>query len=510
MEDDWATSSSAGLDLHLDLRVDVAGSGGKRAGLTRALREAIRDGRLAPGTRLPSSRSLAADLGMARNTVADAYAELTAEGWLLAHQGSGTRVAPRHDGGSEPDGAIPSTPSIPSSLSIPSPASAPGARTTPRARSRWAWDAPQPRYSLVSGHPDPAGFPRAAWLRAARRAVTEAPSEAFNPGDPQGRHELRVALAAYLARARGVRTDPGRIVIAAGFSHALGMLAELVPGPVAVESYGLAPHRRILTAAGLATVTLPVDEHGARVGELPRSGARTALLTPAHQFPTGGWLPAARRTAVVDWARTTHGLLLEDDYDGEFRYDRQPLGAVQGLDPEHVVFLGSVSKSLTPAVRLGWLVLPERLVGPVLDLKGERELRCGVLDQLTLAEFVRSGGYDQHLRRTRQRYRRRRDLLRAALGELAGHVPGLRVTGIAAGLHLLVELPDGAEEPVVAAAARRGLALQGLRGLRHADGAGPWREGLVVGFGTPPEHSFAGAVAALGDAVRDVFPPPAG
>jgi GntR family transcriptional regulator/MocR family aminotransferase len=466
MADELAAPAASGLDLHLDL----AGSAGKRAAVMGALREAIRGGRLAPGTRLPSTRSLATDLGVARNTVAEAYAELTAEGWLVARQGSGTRVAP---------GAAP----------LAGPAVLPAA--PPRKR-------PRHRYDLKPGQPDAAAFPRAAWLRSARRALAAAPSEAFGPGDPQGRRELREALAGYLARARGVRTEPGRIVITAGFSHALSILAQVVPGPVAVEAYGLPPHRRLLTAAGLHTVALPVDEHGARLGTL--ATARTALLTPAHQFPTGGWLRPERRAAVIDWARTTGGLVLEDDYDGEFRHDRQPVGALQVLDPERVVFLGTVSKSLTPALRLGWMALPGHLVGPVLKLKGERELRVSVLDQLTLADFVASGAYDQHVRRMRQRYRRRRDRLRAALAE---RVPEVGVPGIAAGLHAVLELPEGTEAAVLGASARRGIAVTGLSSYRHPDAPVPGRDGLVVGFGTPPDHAFGLALRALCEVLRE-------
>ncbi|MEE1788407.1 PLP-dependent aminotransferase family protein [Streptomyces sp. SP17BM10] len=477
-----------GSDLHLDLPA----AGGRRAALMTALREAIRSGRLAPGTRLPPYRTLAADLGLARNTAAEAYAELVAEGWLTARQGSGTTVAER-------------------------------AEPLPTVRARRPSVRPGPVHDLRQGQPDAASFPRSGWLAAGRRALTAAPNEAFGPGDPQGRRELRTVLADYLARARGVRTDPDRIVICSGFAHALRLLFDgagaVLPagdnGPLAVEGYGLPFHRGLLARAGVTTVPLPLDEDGARTAELTgirgQSGnrgfqdVRTVLLTPAHQFPTGGPLHPVRRAAVVDWARGRGGLVLEDDYDGEFRYDRQPVGAVQGLDPERVVYCGTASKSLSPALRLGWMVLPDHLVDRVLAAKGEREGWASALDQLTLAEFIDSGGYDRHVRGMRRRYRDRRDRLVAAL---AGSVPHVAVSGIAAGLHAVLRLAPGTERSVLKAAAYRGLAVEGLADYRHPGLAArdtPAADGLVVGYATPPDHAYQAAL----DALCDILPPPA-
>ncbi|KAA6214417.1 PLP-dependent aminotransferase family protein [Streptomyces albofaciens JCM 4342] len=476
----WVNSAAVlGTDLHLEL----VGPGSRRAALIRALREAVRTGRLAPGTKLPPYRSLAADLGIARNTVADAYAELVAEGWLSARQGSGTRVAQR---------AEPLRPS-------PSPAPRPVAA--------------RPVHNLLQGQPDAASFPRSAWLTSARRALTAAPNDAFGPGDPRGRPELRRALTEYLARARGVRTEPERIVICSGFAHALRLLfaspavggQPVLGGPLAVEEYGLEFHRSLLAAAAVRTVPLPVDEHGVDIAELPSSPAlRAALLTPAHQFPTGVPLHHDRRAAAVNWARGTGSLILEDDYDGEFRYDRQPVGSLQGLDPDHVVHIGSVSKSLSPALRLGWMVLPEHLVEPVLAAKGEREAWAGVTDQLTLADFIERGAYDRHVRSMRLRYRRRRDRL---VDAVAASAPHITVSGIAAGLHAVLELPaqDGeqGEEAALRAARWQGLALDGLTTYRHPDATGPARHGLVVGYATPPEHAFGAALEALCRALPD-------
>jgi GntR family transcriptional regulator/MocR family aminotransferase len=479
----WVNSAERiGADLHLEL----AGTGSRRAALARALRAAIQEGRLAAGVRLPPYRSLAADLGIARNTAADAYAELVAEGWLTARQGSGTRVAER----AAPARAarVPKTP--PTTFAAPA-------------------------HNLTQGQPDASSFPRNAWSTSTRRALTTAPHDAFGPGDPQGRIELRTALADYLARVRGARTGPERIVICAGFSDALRLLfrggggggggggSGVLRGTLAVEAYGLAFHRDLLTADGVRTVPLGLDERGTRTEELDgQRGVRSVLLTPAHQFPVGGPLDPARRNAAVDWARARGGVVIEDDYDGEFRYDREPVGALQALDPERVLYVGSASKSVSPALRLGWMVLPERLVGPVLAAKGRRERWTSVVDQLVFADLITSGAYDRHIRKMRQRYRDRRDRLVAALAE---HAPHIEVTGIAAGLHAVLRLPPGTETATVAAAGWVGLALDGLAGFRHpgagtgtGSGAGaPQFDGLVVGYATPPDHGYAAALDAL-------------
>ncbi|MFB7466328.1 PLP-dependent aminotransferase family protein [Streptomyces sp. NPDC056224] len=464
MTESWATF---GADLHLDL----AAGHGLRAGLVEALREAARSGRLAAGTRLPSSRSLAVDLGIARNTVAEAYAELVAEGWLTARQGSGTRVAERAR-----------------------PRRVPAAAAPVRRPARRG-----PSYSLRPGSPDVGAFPRAAWLSAARRALTAAPNEAFGYGsDGRGRPELREALTGYLARARGVYAHPDRIVLCAGFAHGITLLARVLRArrvrEVAVEGYGLDIHRNLLTRAGLRTRPLGVDGEGARTGELG-AGPGAVLLTPAHQFPTGAALTPARRAAAVDWARTTGGLILEDDYDGEFRYDRQPVGALQGLDPDRVVYLGTASKSMAPGLRMGWLVVPPGLVDEVLAVKGISDWTSSALDQLTLAEFITSGAYDRHVRGMRLRYRRRRDELVAAVAGRVG------VCGIAAGLHAVLDLPAGTERAVLQSAAWQDLALDGLSGFRHPQAVLPPRDALVVGYGTPSDSAWAPALAALSAAL---------
>ncbi|WP_211293769.1 PLP-dependent aminotransferase family protein [Lentzea kentuckyensis] len=426
--------SWANLDFHLDL----SGPGGLRQRLTASLREAVRSARLPPGTRLPASRSLAADLGIARNTVAEAYAELVAEGWLTARQGSGTVVAQR--------------------VSPPSPVS----------RRVVGSDV---RFDLTVSTPDITEFPRTEWIRSTRRALMAAPSEAFGPGDPQGRIELRTALAEYLARARGVRTDPERIVVCSGFAGAIQMFNRLLKPPVVVEEYGLGFHRSLWKS----TVPLAVDDHGANTEQLP-DDLRTCVLTPAHQFPLGGPLHPRRRASAVEWARRVGGLVLEDDYDGEFRYDRQPVGAVQGLDPEHVVYLGTSSKALSPALRIAWMVLPDRFVDPILALKTDREQYISMLDQLTLADFLSSGAYDSHVRRMRLKYQRRRDRLVEAVSPYAS------VSGIAAGMHAVLDTPY--ETEIVQTARERGIEVSPLSGFRH-ELSNDDRTGIVVSFGAP-------------------------
>ena len=435
----------------VDLHLEVDGTR-VRGALERTLRDALRGGRLPPGTRLPSSRSLARDLGLARNTVAAAYAQLVAEGWLEGRQGAGTRVA-LHP------------------VLAPPAASAP---PPPRP----------PQFDLRPGLPDLTAFPREPWLAAARRALREAPFDALGYGDPRGRVELRRALAEYLARARGVAASPERIVVCTGLVQGLSLVEAALEAAWAAEEYGHAAHRR-----GLAATSLRVDGDGAVVSELGDAGA--VLLTPAHQFPLGRTLSPARRREVVAWARSTDGIVVEDDYDGEFRYDRRPVGALQALAPEHVVYAGTASKSLAPGVRLGWLVVPGALLERVVAVRAHGDWPSA-LDQLTLAELIASGGYDKHVRRMRFAYRRRRDRLLAAVE---------RVSGIDAGLHAVVEL-DEDEEVVVERARRHDLIVEGLDSYRF----GPDRRepALVVGYGTPPEHAWEGALERLRETVEGV------
>ncbi len=295
-----------------------------------------------------------------------------------------------------------------------------------------------------------------------------------------------------------MRVTPDRVVVCAGFGQGLWALAAALrrggARRVGVEAYGLDLHRAILADAGLATVGLPVDASGAEPTDLAELDA--VLLTPAHQFPLGSALDARRRAAFVRWARGG-GVVIEDDYDGEFRYDRRPLGAMQALAPDEVVYGGTASKALAPAVGLAWLVPPTRLVAPVVAELAGVGARAAVLDQLTLAAFLTSGRYDRHVRRSRLAYRQRRDRLTAAVDKI-----GLRVSGLPAGLHAVVDLPVGrTEDEAVAAARRRGLAVQGLAMFaRSAEADRP--PALVVGYATPPAHGFTTALARLTATLR--------
>ncbi|MGV0743166.1 MocR-like pyridoxine biosynthesis transcription factor PdxR [Mycolicibacterium sp. XJ870] len=462
-------ANSGSRDLHLELRTVIEpGSRTAREQLITALREGIRSGRLSTDTALPPSRVLAADLGLARNTVAEAYAELVAEGWLASRQGAGTwvarNVAPQQ---------------------IPRPRRIPGV----------------PKHNLMPGSPDVSEFPRAAWLASARRALTNAPVTALRMGDPRGHLELREALAEYLGRVRGVRTTPESIVICAGVRDGVELLGKVFGGdrPIAVEAYGLFIFRDALAGLAVGTVPIGLDDDGASVSDLDGLDTPAVLLTPAHQNPNGMALHPARRAAVVEWALRTDGYVLDDDYDGEFRYDRQPIGALQPLDPERVVYLGSASKSMAQTLRVGWMVLPEALIDPVIAAAGGQQYHVDAITALTLADFIKTGGYDRHIRRMRNRYRRRRDYLVAAL---AGFDVGIR--GLAAGVNMLLTLPDGAEPEVLRRAGEAGIALMGLSIMRHplAGPEVPDPDGVIVGFGGPAEHAFTPAVEALLNVLR--------
>ncbi|MEU3338369.1 MocR-like pyridoxine biosynthesis transcription factor PdxR [Streptomyces sp. NPDC002144] len=444
--------AGVGVDLHLE---PDAGDG-RRVGLERALRDAVRDGRLAPGTRLPATRRLASELGISRGTAKAAYDQLVAEGYLTARQGSGTQVAQLPSADQE----------------------APDAATHART----------PRFDLRPGSPDVGAFPAAAWLRALRRAIATAPLLAYDYGDPRGRTELRQALSGYLGRARGVIAPPERIVITSGYVQGLALLTRVLEGgEIAMEDPGLPFHREVVRHNGGTVVPVPVDERGVCADALV--DAKAVVVTPAHQYPTGVTLRPERRRALTDWARARGGLIVEDDYDGEFRYDRQPVGALQGMAPGQVVYLGTASKTLGPALRLGWMVLPPHLIDAVADAKLHSDHHTESIGQLALAELIDSHAYDRHVRACRLRYRRRRDQLLDRLG-------GRRnVRGIAAGLHALVEVADEAE--VVKRAEAEGLALGRLGDHWHTPGEDR-PQGVIVGYGTPRERVYPEALEVLG------------
>lgn len=451
---------------------------GRGRALQSALRAAVREGRLAPGVRLPSSRALAADLGVSRGVVTEAYEQLTAEGYLRSGHGSGTWVS-----GAARDAARP-----------------PVRDKAPRREAGWA--------DFTPGLPDLSLFPRASWAAAQRAAVSGTAHAALGYPDPRGVPRLRTELAGLLARRRGVAADPERLVVCAGVSQALALVcAELrARGErvIAVENPGSPGHGTLFETAGVGTVGIPVDSEGIDVGALRRSGARTVVVTPAHQFPVGCAYSPGRRAELLDWAREVDGLVLEDDYDGDFRYDRAPVGALQGLDPERVLYCGSVSKSLAPGLRLGWFLAPARYAGALADRKRTTDLGAPVLEQETFAYFLERGAYDRQLRRCRQVYRQRRDVLVAALDR---RLPQARVTGIAAGLHALVQLPPGCGDAAatVDRAARLGVTVVPLSAygtIGTAAGRARGDEGgvLVIGYAHVSESRIEEGIRRLAQA----------
>ncbi|GLY65899.1 PLP-dependent aminotransferase family protein [Amycolatopsis taiwanensis] len=460
MAESWSS-----FDLHLDWR-----PGDGRRALADALRRAIRDGRLPPGSTVPSTRVLAKDLGMARGTVTRIYADLTAEGYLYTSQGAPTKVTTR--GG---------------------PALAPPKEGIGPRAAPWV---PDVRWDFYPGRPDLSSFPRTAWLSASRRVLHEAPASVFDYSDAYGPIVLRRALAHYLARSRGVVADPERIVVCGGFKHALTTLGRVLAdrGEIAFEDPSLPEFRAAATHGGARVTGVPVDEHGIRVSELD---SPVVVVTPAHQYPLGVTLAPQRRTALARWASETGGLVIEDDYDGEFRFDREPVGALQALAPERIIYAGTVSKTLSPALGIGWLVLPRALVEPVRAALSESGWRTPMLDHLVLADLLTSGVYERHVRQRRAAYRKRRDRLLAALP--AGFTPG----GISAGLHVVLGFTGVGEAEAIATLLRHSVAVDGLG--RHWLGEHR-RPGLVVGYATPAEHAFGPALDALVTALREISP----
>jgi GntR family transcriptional regulator/MocR family aminotransferase len=504
-------------DLHLPLD---RSAGRLAAQIAAGFRAAVRSGRLTAGTRLPSSRDLARDLDVSRGVVVTAYEQLTAEGFLIARRGDGTRVAPlaRPDtSAAPPDGAPPrhgATPRPDTSARHGETPRYAGTRQyggTPQqdappghgAAARPGDPPPAPSYDLTPGRPDLSAFPRERWIAAARAALRTLPNDALGYPDPGGVPALRAELAGYLGRVRAAHADPDRVVIMNGVAQGLSALLALLRAgghrTLAVEDPTSARQLPMMESAGLRLARVPVDGEGLDVAALARSGARAVLVTPAHQYPTGVVLSPARRAALIAWARDVDGLILEDDYDAEFRYDRDPVGCLQGVDPERVVLLGSVSKSLAPALRLGWAVAPPSLVGRLREHRAVTDLGAPVLEQHALTEFLRSGGYDRHLRTMRRRYRARRDVLAAALAE---HLPGARVRGVSAGIHLYVELPDGSDEDaIVARAARAGVAVAGARPLWWPERAAAAPPALVLGYAGMGETRLVKAAELLGQAI---------
>ncbi|MFF1572298.1 PLP-dependent aminotransferase family protein [Leifsonia sp. NPDC058292] len=453
-----------------------------RAQLQTQLRSAIQTGRLGPGERLPSSRDFASSLGVSRGTVQDCYEQLRSEGYLVAQTGAATRVAelPRESFTAAPAGEAPAGDADPS----------------PAAARLWVAD-------FASGVPDLGAVPRDDWMWALREATRSAPNAAFDYGDPRGDPALRTVVSAYLRRVRGMSAGPDQVVVCAGFAQGLVLtlraLSRRRMSLVAVEDPGsIGTVTRAAEAADGSAVPVPVDDEGIDVAALDASGARVVVLTPAHQWPTGVVLAADRRLQLLDWAERRDAIIVEDDYDAEFRYDREPVGSLQGLAPDRVVTLGTVSKSIAPALRLGWAVAPRHLAGDLKAAKETADRGAPSLDQIALARLMESGRYDRHLRRMRALYGARRDALATALRARAPHI---RLTGLAAGFHAVAHLPDGADEQrIVGAARERGVGLYGMSSYRSTRSDQPPQ--LVFGFGNTPVEAIHAGIDAVADLLR--------
>jgi GntR family transcriptional regulator / MocR family aminotransferase len=438
-----------------------------RVALRRTLRHAIRAGALREGVRLPASRVLAQQLGVSRGVVSDAYGQLEAEGFLITRERSAPTVA--------------------------------AVSPLPQARSHVKTSRPTPRYDLTPTTPDVTMFPLRRWRAAYHSAARRASWATFDYGEPRGERALREVLADVLGRTRGVIADPAQIVVVQGTAQGTDLLLRSLKARgatrIAVEDPSHTTQHERVRAYALELVAQPVDAEGVVVDGLDADGL---ILAPAHQFPTGCVLSGARRRALLRWVERSDALLIEDDYDAEFRYDREPIRALQGLAAERVIQLGTVSKTLAPALRLGWVIAPDALVDDLVRAKRLADDFSPALDQLALADLLASGEYDRHLRRARSVYRKRRDAL---VSSLATHLPELAVEGIAAGVHLLLRLPRGSDDTAIAMdAANARIVVHPLS--RHYVNASEER-GLVIGYGRLHQSAVDAATKALARIVRD-------
>ena len=476
------TVGFSGVVPELALAVDRSADVPLGHQIQEALRRAIRSGRLRSGDRLPSTRQLADQLGVSRGLVVSTYEQLLAEGYVVAAVGSGTRVA---------------GPSTGSSGSLPSEA----------VEMDPVHPVPAPTTDFGYGVPDLRAFPTRDWLWALGDAVKAMPTADLGDGTAEGDAHLRAVLAGYHRRVRAGCADATNTIVVGGFrqglTFVLGALGAHGVERVGLEDPGPRDHDQIVRRAGLRVSAVAVDADGVRVDQLRASGARAVLLTPAHQCPTGAVLSPTRRHELLLWAHEVDGVILEDDYDAEFRYDRQPVGSLQGLAPDRVVALGSVSKTLAPALRIGWVFTPPRFRAAIVN---EKYLSCrGVpqLDQAALARLIETGRFDRHLRRVRDSYRQRRDALVSAV---ADSMPGARITGLDAGHHVLLRLPGGVdEEGVVARARAAGIAVRGLSDYRVVSDdvapRDPVPAALVVGFGNVSTREIREGIGVLGELV---------
>ncbi|TXS39874.1 MocR-like pyridoxine biosynthesis transcription factor PdxR [Streptomyces sp. OR43] len=475
----------------LHLAVDEAPGGGKSDWLTRQIRLALADGRLPVGSRLPATRVLAGELGVSRGVVTEAYQRLVEDGHVAGRGRNGTIVVgvparvTRATGPTAPAG-----PPSPRSVFT----AVPGAEIYDTMRSARA------RIDLSPGLPDLAAFPRAAWLRTERRVLDQLAASDLGYGDPRGTPALRLAIAHWIARNRGIRADPDEVLIVAGTAQTLTLLGRVLRDDgicaIAVEDPGSLGARQHLRNCRLDTPPVAVDSEGVRVDQLRATGAAAVLLTPAHQFPTGVVLRGGRRGELTRWAREHDGLIIEDDYDAEHRYDRTPVPALRSVLPEHVFYAGSVSKLLAPALRIGWVLAPRKYRDALVDAKRFADLGNAALPQLVLARFMDSGAMESQLRHLRRHHRHRRDAMIEAIG---AHLPGAIVHGAAAGLHLTITFDaECADTELAAMALARDVKVHPLSWHSQR----PHRPGLVLGYAASTPADIAEGVAVLGDVLR--------
>jgi GntR family transcriptional regulator/MocR family aminotransferase len=460
----------------IELLLSVARGGGRTLGaqIEDQLRRAIREGALRDGTEVPSTRDLARQLGVSRRVVVDAYAQLASEGYLNLRQGARPRV-------SENAAVVRAA----AAESVPAPA--------------------RLRFDFRPSRPDLSAFPRASWLRSLRTALATMTDAELGYGDPRGATVLRSALADYLGRVRGVVVEPERVVVTSGYAQGLALVCRALAAAgakrIGMEDPSNLDDQAIVTGAGLEAVPIGVVGDGLRVDELARLAPDAVIVTPAHQQPTGVVLSRERRLTLVAWLRERGVVAIEDDYDAEYRYDRAAVGALQGLAPEQIVYAGTTSKTLAPALRLGWLVVPDSLLEAVTDDKLVADRGASRIEEYAFADFLARGELDRHLRRMRARYRKQRDALVRAL---ADELPEAVITGISAGLHATVQLPEGSDaEAIRQEAGRRRIMVNSMSDYRAETGSDSTT--LMVGYGSVPEPAIVPGVREIAEAVRAVM-----
>jgi GntR family transcriptional regulator / MocR family aminotransferase len=447
-------SSMRAFNLFLDIDRSCARGLGRQ--IEDQLRIAIRSGKLQPGRELPSTRALAHDLSISRGVVVRAYAQLAAEGYLELCRGRAPSLRDPRTG---------------------SPVAAAMGGSGTKASVRKA------RYDLRPHMPDAGLFPRRAWLRSLHHAVTSAANADLNYSNERGLAQLRSEVAAYLGRARGIAAEPEQIIITAGCTHSLSLIMRLLArkgvSRIGLENPSDGLLRTIAEHAGVTPIGVSLDRDGILVGELEAAAVPAVIVSAGHQFPGGSILTPARQAALVRWANAVGGLIIEDEYDAALRPDWTPISARDELRCDRIVYLGSTGKALSPAVRLGWAVLPKALAPAFAEEVVANVLQLSAIEQLAFADFLRRGEFDRHLRRMRSLYRQRREALAAAF---EGAIPGVQMRDAAAGLNMLIELRSvELEQAAFRHATARGINSEMLSEHTLPGYRGP--AGLLIGVG---------------------------